>query len=315
MSGSRGPKVALVVIVAWCFLAMFTMWTRTSRNSEETESRSFAEHGHDRKLAVIVPIHEGDSDRAMEALTKWPTTCYSNTLLGMDLIIYKAETISSASLPTAVPDRASLCFRNTKIVSANLRPEISNIGFFDVNDHHVEKAISQDTLFIHGNSRSTGSVTNARKGDLLGSHHGRNNCTDACDAENLSAIPGGVSTSCDESCSAEWSSAGPRLGGYNCGAGNTSRYGSNCRLCYTDQEGALAADIKLGLSSVNTSAPKSHVIMCDTGHPPPAASCSAACEASPDTPVVTKVLEPSEDLKNTHTYNEKKVSKSPKRYT
>ncbi|CAB1118434.1 unnamed protein product [Ectocarpus sp. CCAP 1310/34] len=31
-------------------------------------------------------------------------------------------------------------------------------------------------------------------------------------------------------------------------------------------------------------------------------------------PVVTKVLEPSEDLKNTHTYNEKKVSKSPKRY-
>ncbi|CAB1099956.1 unnamed protein product [Ectocarpus sp. CCAP 1310/34] len=30
-------------------------------------------------------------------------------------------------------------------------------------------------------------------------------------------------------------------------------------------------------------------------------------------PVVTKVLEPSEDLKNTHTYNEKKVSKSPKR--
>ncbi|CAB1119236.1 unnamed protein product [Ectocarpus sp. CCAP 1310/34] len=34
-------------------------------------------------------------------------------------------------------------------------------------------------------------------------------------------------------------------------------------------------------------------------------------------PVVTKVLqvEPSEDLKNTHTYNEKKVSKSPKRYT
>ncbi|CAB1098727.1 unnamed protein product [Ectocarpus sp. CCAP 1310/34] len=32
-------------------------------------------------------------------------------------------------------------------------------------------------------------------------------------------------------------------------------------------------------------------------------------------PVVTKVLEPSEDLRNTHTYNEKKVSKSPKRYT
>ncbi|CAB1120910.1 unnamed protein product [Ectocarpus sp. CCAP 1310/34] len=32
-------------------------------------------------------------------------------------------------------------------------------------------------------------------------------------------------------------------------------------------------------------------------------------------PVVTKVLEPSEDLKNTHTSDEKKVCKSPKRYT
>ncbi|CAM9750544.1 unnamed protein product [Ectocarpus sp. 4 AP-2014] len=431
MSGSRGPKVALVVIVVWCILAMFTLWTPTSRDSEETESSSFAEHGYDRKLAVIVPIHEGDSDRAMAALSKWPTTCYSNTLMGMDLIIYKAEAISSASRLTTVPDRASLCFRNTKIVSANLRPEdnvypkgssvmfyklyldshvvaslaeydalaivewdiivahsssfsrlyeaaffssewfwvkgstlsgtefhqtatltkmwhilghlngnaiynntdlaftefvnftlsrweykfsydvalwatmadfpyswpiwqryssrfvattlISNIGFFDVNDHHVAKAISQDTLFIHGNSQSRGSVENAKTGGSLGSHHGRNKCTDACGAEHLSAIPAGVSTLCDESCSAEWSSAGPRFGGHNCGAGSTSRYGSDCRLCYTDQEGALAADIKLGLSSVNTSAPKSHVIMCDTGHPPPAASCSAACEATPDT--------------------------------
>ncbi|CAB1096721.1 unnamed protein product [Ectocarpus sp. CCAP 1310/34] len=32
-------------------------------------------------------------------------------------------------------------------------------------------------------------------------------------------------------------------------------------------------------------------------------------------PVVTKVLEPSEDLKNTHTSDMKKVCKSPKRYT
>lgn len=124
MSGSRGPKVALVVIVAWCILAMFTLWTPTLRDPEDPESGSFVEHGHDRKLAVVVPIHEGDSDRAMAALSKWPTTCYSNTLMGMDLIIYKAEAITSASRPTMVPDRASLCFRNTKVVSANLQPEV-----------------------------------------------------------------------------------------------------------------------------------------------------------------------------------------------
>ncbi|CAB1116360.1 unnamed protein product [Ectocarpus sp. CCAP 1310/34] len=43
----------------------------------------------------------------------------------------------------------------------------------------------------------------------------------------------------------------------------------------------------------------------------------AKCQnlAKDSQPVVTKVLEPSEDLKNTHTYNEKMVSKSPKRYT
>lgn len=163
--------------------------------------------------------------------------------------------------------------------------QISNIGFFDVNDHHVAKAISQDTLFIHGNSQSSGSsVTRATTKDVRGSHHGRSNCTDACGATHLSTRPAGVSTICDESCSAEWSAAGPRFGGHNCGAGSTSLYGSNCRLCYTDQEGALAADITLGLSSVNTSAATNpHVIMCDTGHPPPAASCSAACQATPDT--------------------------------
>lgn len=165
----------------------------------------------------------------------------------------------------------------------SLSPQISNIGFFDVSDHHVAKAISQDTLFIHGNSRSSGSAAKALAGGAGGSHHGRSNCTDACSAAHLSKSPAGVSAICDGSCSAEWSSSGPRLGGHNCGAGSTSRYGSNCRLCYTDHEDALAADITLALSSVDTSVPNVHVIMCDTEDPPPAASCSTACQATPDT--------------------------------
>ncbi|CBJ27381.1 hypothetical protein Esi_0067_0087 [Ectocarpus siliculosus] len=74
----------------------------------------------------------------MAALSKWPTTCYSNTLMGMDLIIYRAEASTSASRLTTVPDRASLCFRDTKIVAANLRPEARltrTATYFRANAH------------------------------------------------------------------------------------------------------------------------------------------------------------------------------------
>lgn len=44
-----------------------------------------------RRLAVIVPVHQGDSARAMDAISKWPSTCHRETVENIDLIIYEAE--------------------------------------------------------------------------------------------------------------------------------------------------------------------------------------------------------------------------------
>lgn len=79
-------------------------------------------------LAVVVPIHDGDAARAMTAMSKWPTTCYSNTLTNMDLIIYKAEAVESTTDQLSqVPREASGCFRGTKVITGNLIPEVCAI--------------------------------------------------------------------------------------------------------------------------------------------------------------------------------------------
>ncbi|CAB1098793.1 unnamed protein product [Ectocarpus sp. CCAP 1310/34] len=161
--------------------------------------------------------------------------------------------------------------------------QISNIGFFDINDKHVEKAVSQDTLFIHGSTLSGGSVVSSPVKHAPRPRHSSSNCTDACGSRPSSGSSAGISTICDESCSVEWSSTGPRFGGHNCGAGNASQYGSNCRLCYTNSEEASAEESILALSSVDTSASDAHVVMCGTRNPPSGPSCSAGCEGTIDT--------------------------------
>ncbi|CAM9163653.1 unnamed protein product, partial [Ectocarpus sp. 8 AP-2014] len=383
-------------------------------------------------LAVVVPIYDGDEDPAMTALSKWPTTCYYNTLNNVDLVIYKAEALADPDDLPEVPRRASRCFRRTKIIGANLPPKdnvypkgasvmfynmfldgevahslgeydalavvewdvfvahstsfsrlydaafysepfwvkgstlggtefhqtahirdmwhvlghlngnaiynntdpaftqfvnytltrweysysydvalwatisdfpyswllwqrysshfvatklISNVGYFDVSDSHVVDAISQQTLFIHGNTRSGGNV--ARSIPQVSPPSTRSitrDCMGACDsAAQQHARTVGVSTFCDDSCSPGWSSAGPRFGGHNCGVGAASSYGSTCRLCYTNQEKALAADRSLAWSSSDPLMPDAHVVMCETGQPPPALECSVECQNADDT--------------------------------
>ncbi|CAB1118501.1 unnamed protein product [Ectocarpus sp. CCAP 1310/34] len=79
-------------------------------------------------LAIVLPIHDGDAALAMTAMSKWPTTCYSNTLTNMDLIIYKAEAVESTTdLLSQVPREASGCFRSTKVITGNLTPEVCTI--------------------------------------------------------------------------------------------------------------------------------------------------------------------------------------------
>ncbi|CAM9279034.1 unnamed protein product, partial [Ectocarpus sp. 12 AP-2014] len=167
---------------------------------------------------------------------------------------------------------------STRFIATKL---ITNVGFFDVNDTYVAHAILQETLFIHGSTASGGSVANPTPKATPARF--TSTCTDACGSVHSPGLPAGMSTVCDESCFSGWSPAGPRFQGHNCGAGDPSLYGSTCRSCYTDEEVALAADRSLGNASSDPFLAGAHVIMCDTGEPPQASSCSLACRSMADT--------------------------------
>ncbi|CAM9281756.1 unnamed protein product [Ectocarpus fasciculatus] len=388
-----------------------------------------AQEWHGNVMAVVVPVYDGDISDAMLSLSKWPTTCSENMRNGMDLVIYKAETLGNVDQLPRIPRHASGCFRRTKFVGGGLLPEenvypmgasvmfykmfldpdvaraldeydaltilewdvlvahhtsfsrlyetafrsepfwvkgstlagtefhqtatvrdmwhvlghlngnaiynntdpaftqfvnytftrwgysysydvalwatisdfpyswllwqrystrfiatklITNVGFFDVNDAHVADAILQETLFIHGSTASGGGgVANATR--QATPVHRSSTCTGACSSMHSPGLPAGMSTVCDESCSTGWSPAGPRLRGHNCGAGDPSLYGSTCRSCYTDEKEALAVDRSLGNASSDSFVAGAHVVMCDTGEPPQAPTCSPACRSIADT--------------------------------
>lgn len=156
------------------------------------------------------------------------------------------------------------------------------MGFNDVNPEAVGKAVSLDTLFIHGSTDGGGSTTN----HVVHHNNGRGpiaapDCTSTCGSAGAHDVPG-MSTVCDASCGSEWSSTGPRFEGHGCGASEPTRFGRACRECYTSQETALAEDRKLALPGVMGSHPGVHVVMCATGNPPQASGCSDECLEAAD---------------------------------
>ncbi|CAN0034630.1 unnamed protein product, partial [Scytosiphon promiscuus] len=76
-----------------------------------------------RRLAVVVPVHKGDSSRAMDAISNWPSTCHRETVENVDLVIYEAEDRHAQRGPILVPPEVSVCFRATRIIQGNLLPE------------------------------------------------------------------------------------------------------------------------------------------------------------------------------------------------
>eukprot|EP00903_Cladosiphon_okamuranus_P008170 g7869.t1 len=145
--------------------------------------------------------------------------------------------------------------------------QIANIGFMEVNDHELLKAVASDTLFIHGSLTGGGgsmfkAVGAAPVGStalaLSRSNRANEGCTSLCgipssravqtvsdgEGRKSSAATFGISTVCDRSCYAD-SERGPRFGGHLCGAGNTTQFGAHCRTCYNDLEEARAAEILL----------------------------------------------------------------------
>lgn len=77
------------------------------------------------KLAVVVPAHRGDLDRALASLSRWPTAC-SPTLSNVDLILYYAAAPDDKSV-RILPSLSSTggrCFAHTQVVYAYLTDEV-----------------------------------------------------------------------------------------------------------------------------------------------------------------------------------------------
>lgn len=75
------------------------------------------------KLAVVVPVYDGDVDGAFDAMKRWPTTC-SVKLRHTDLVLYYADEINANALLRRLPKEASKCFRRTKVVNSHLTEEV-----------------------------------------------------------------------------------------------------------------------------------------------------------------------------------------------
>lgn len=125
----RVPALLASVALAIYCACLFALWGRlpgagSHGNSKIRATRAEQWKTSENTLAVVVPIHSGDITRAFVALGRWPTTCYHNTLANVDLIVYHADYPREAELLPLVPERASRCFRSTRIINANLSPEV-----------------------------------------------------------------------------------------------------------------------------------------------------------------------------------------------
>lgn len=94
----------------------------------------------DQRLAVVVPCHDGDLERALASVARWPKACSPVTLSNVDLILYKAEgdEESAETILPALQETAGQCFANTKIVYGHLADEVSrSVCFLSCGGSHV----------------------------------------------------------------------------------------------------------------------------------------------------------------------------------
>lgn len=115
----------LLAAAALCYALVVMVAVARAWRAGGVKSIYSGKASYDNLLAVVVPVYDGDQDDAMIALSKWPATCYDNSLKGMDLVIYKAEALADGDRLPQVPHQASRCFRRTKVIEARLLPEVS----------------------------------------------------------------------------------------------------------------------------------------------------------------------------------------------
>lgn len=86
----------------------------------------------ERRLAVVVPAHGGDLKRALDSLSRWPTTCSPVTLDRVELVLYYAagpdDGVWSGDIVPALAKTGGRCFAGTSAVFGNLTTEVSNVN-------------------------------------------------------------------------------------------------------------------------------------------------------------------------------------------
>lgn len=149
----------------------------------------------------------------------------------------------------------------------------------DERDEAVSEALKLGNLFFHEREEESEDEASTRiKG-----------CKAAC--EKASGDENSRISVCDSTCLGGGDTfTGARFNGHNCGAGNVAKFGKACRLCYEDQEAAIAADDALATEAADSSTPDAHVIMCSTKRPPEATNCPRECSNDINTVRACKCL-------------------------
>ena len=148
--------------------------------------------------------------------------------------------------------------------------QVSTVEVRDEENEVLAAEIPPDALFLRRRDSAPEKWSNTVEREADG-------CLPACGSQTNMAESDDVSTVCDDTCVNGHPWMGIRFDGHNCGAGDPSKYGESCRLCFKDQGVALLEDVVLAASNGITWASNVHVIMCDTKRPPEAMDCSREC--------------------------------------
>ena len=105
-------------------------------------------------------------------------------------------------------------------------------------------------------------------------------CRHICGYSVKHVEEGVASKVCDATCVKGLSWMDFRFNGHKCGAGDPSKYGMFCIVCFINQQAAIDADEALsGLNGTSLTS-RGHVLMCDIKTPPEAIDCSSDCKGN-----------------------------------
>ena len=112
--------VALIGAVNWSFF----------RHPAEEAARYHPGYQFETKnLAVVVPMHAGDVEEAVEALSSWPNVCSRVTLDRVQLVLYYSGGTEDGGWADGILDRVERtggrCFERTKVVFADLDDKVT----------------------------------------------------------------------------------------------------------------------------------------------------------------------------------------------